>query len=157
MKILTKQVLDSWNIQIKSAQKLTDQLDDNQLELEIAPNKNTGKYLPGHLIAVSNGMLPLLGFGEKHYPELEIPFVRTPDKNGQDGPDIPTLRQNWKGINQKLSDQFMLLNTSDWLARHTTDTEGAFLKEPHRNKINVVMSRTSHLAYHPGQLAMLRK
>ncbi|MBK6626451.1 MAG: hypothetical protein IPJ87_16545 [Flavobacteriales bacterium] len=28
-------------------------------------------------------------------------------------------------------------------------------KEPHRNRLNVLMSRTNHLAYHRGQLIML--
>ena len=31
-----------------------------------------------------------------------------------------------------------------------------FIKEPHRNKLNVLLTRTTHLAYHAGQLALLK-
>jgi len=31
-----------------------------------------------------------------------------------------------------------------------------FAKEPHRNKLNIIISRTSHLQYHTGQIALLK-
>jgi len=30
-----------------------------------------------------------------------------------------------------------------------------FSKEPHRNKLNVIINRTNHMSYHLGQLILL--
>ena len=32
-----------------------------------------------------------------------------------------------------------------------------FAREPHRNKLNVLISQTNHLSYHPGQLSLPAK
>ena len=55
--------LDGWNSQIKRTNQLFDSLTDEQLANEVAPNRNTGVYLLGHLAAVHDGMLALLGLG----------------------------------------------------------------------------------------------
>ena len=34
--------------------------------------------------------------------------------------------------------------------------EEDFIKEPHRNKLNIILTRTTHLSYHTGQLALLK-
>ncbi len=32
-----------------------------------------------------------------------------------------------------------------------------FAREPHRNKLNIVLNRTGHVSYHLGQLVLLKK
>ena len=59
---------------------MLDTLSDEHLAAETAPGANRGIYLLGHLAAVSDGLLPLLGFGEKLYPQLEEVFLTNPDK-----------------------------------------------------------------------------
>jgi hypothetical protein len=49
------------------------------------------------------------------------------------------------------------LSTEDWLSRHTAVSEEDFAKEPHRNKLNILVSRTTHLAGHTGQMVYLFK
>jgi hypothetical protein len=55
-----------------------------------------------------------------------------------------------------LQEHFDTLSTEQWFQRHTAVSEVDFEKEPHRNKLNVLLSRTSHIAYHLGQLVLLK-
>ena len=68
-------VLDAWHTQIKNTNDLFDSVSDEQLMAEIAPGRNRGIYLLGHLTAVHDKMLPLLGFGDQRYPNLYKTFV----------------------------------------------------------------------------------
>jgi len=43
------------------------------------------------------------------------------------------------------------------LHKHTSVSEEDFAKEPHRNRLNVLTTRTTHLASHYGQLIFLKK
>ena len=46
------------------------------------------------------------------------------------------------------------MSESDWHSKHTAVSEEDFKKEPHRNKLNVMLSRVTHKASHLGQMAM---
>jgi hypothetical protein len=61
--------------------------------VEISPGRNSGVYLLGHLTAVSDGLLPILGFGERLYPQLENIFLKNPEKSGLEKPSIDELKQ----------------------------------------------------------------
>jgi len=151
-----KQVLDNWNLQIKSANKLFESLSDQQLSQDVSEGKNSGIYLLGHLVVVHDGMLPLMGLGENMCPELESVFLRSPDKSGLPHPDIQTLKEYWLEINEKLNKHFEQFSAETWFERHTAVTEEVFAKEPHRNKLNILLTRTVHLTYHLGQIALLK-
>ena len=154
--LLIKMNLDAWNSHNNRTQKLLDSLTDEQLSKETAPGRNTGTYLLGHLIAVHDALLPLLGLGEKRYPELEEIFIKNPDKSGIEKPAVKDLRNYWTEVNKILSNHLEKLSLEDWFKRHTSVSEEDFAKEPHRNRLNVLISRTDHLAYHLGQLAYLK-
>ena len=155
--LFIKMALDSWNDGLNKAGKLVDSLTDAELEQHVAPNRNTGKYLLGHLTAIHDALLPLLGLGDKLYPELEQPFVRNPESAQLNGPSLQQLRDYWKKVNQTLSSKFNALSAEDWFDRHHSVSPEDFKKEPHRNKLNVLLSRTNHLSYHRGQLIFLQK
>ena len=74
--LIIKMVFDRWNASIKSCDTLLNTLSDEQLQKEIAPNKNRGIYLLGHLIAVHDDMLPILNLGEKEHAGLFEIFVK---------------------------------------------------------------------------------
>ena len=155
--LIIQQLIDNWNSHVKRTDNLLITLSDEQLQNEIAPGKNRGIYLLGHLAAVHDRMIPLMGFGKQLRPEMEEFFILNPDKSKTNLPSIKELRAYWTEVNALLSSHFNAMKTDNWFERHTSVTEEDFAKEPHRNKLGIVISRTSHLAYHLGQLALLKK
>ncbi|MEO8109750.1 MAG: DinB family protein [Ginsengibacter sp.] len=153
--LITNLSLTAWNTHVSRADKLLNELSDRQLENEVSPGRNTGVYLLGHLAAVHDAMLPLLGFGEKHHPELENIFIKNPDKSGLQKPPVSDLRNYWQKVNNALNEHFNKVTPEEWLQKHTSVSEEDFEKEPHRNRLNVLISRTNHLASHLGQLLFL--
>src|SRR3954464_250761 len=154
--LLIKSVLDSWKAKIKEASTLIDSLTDEQLQKEIAPNKNRGTYLLGHLAAVHDQMLPILNFGKQQYESLNEPFLDKPDKAVSDFPKTSELRTYWKNANAKLDAHLSKLTPDEWFEKHASISAEDFAKEPHRNRLNVLLNRTTHLTYHVGQLALLK-
>lgn len=155
--LLVKMVLDNWYSTIARTDKLLAELSDEQIEGDAAPGRNSGKYLLGHLTAVHDRMIPLLGFGEQVYPHFNEPFLTSPDKSGKEMPSIAHLRTCWTETNNRLDGHFKALEASGWFDRHTSVSAEDFAKEPHRNRLNVLISRTNHLAGHLGQMLYLKK
>ena len=154
--VMVKMSLAGWNGYLNQTSKLFEEFSDEQLQNEVSPGRNTGVYLLGHLIAVHDTMIALLGLGEKKYPQLEMPFIKSPDKSGLVFPPISELKSYWNDTNQRLAAYFTALTADDWFMKHTAISEEDFVKEPHRNRLNVLLSRTSHLASHYGQLLFLK-
>jgi DinB superfamily len=155
--LFVKMSLQSWETTNKRVTGLLDQLTDDQLLAEIAPGRNRGIYLLGHLIAVHDMMQPLLGTGERIYPHLEDIFISQPDRAVEELSAVKTLREQWNHISALLTEQFNKMSAADWFQKHTAVSEADFAKEPQRNKLNVLLSRTGHLSYHFGQLILLKK
>src|SRR5689334_25034724 len=112
--LFIKMTVDAWNTHVTRLTKLFDALSDEQLATQTAPDRNTGIYLLGHLVAVTDGMLPVLGFGEKLYPQLEKPFITNPDRSGLETPTVAELRKYWTAINAKLSEHIAATATDEW-------------------------------------------
>src|SRR5258706_3582428 len=154
--LFIKMVIDEWDRQNNSFNKLLSSLTDEQLSKEIAPGRNTGIYVAGHLIAVSDGMLPLLGFGERLFPQLENIFIKSRDKSGLGKPPVTELKDHLKAINTKFAEHIQSMAPAEWFKRHMAVSEEDFAKEPHRNKLNIIINRAGHMNYHLGQLIFLQ-
>ena len=155
--LFIKMVLDAWYIHLKRTDDLFDSFSDEQLMSEIAPGKNRGIYLLGHLTAVHDKMLPVLGMGKQLHPELYHIFVENSDKTVASIPATADLRHSWKMVNNSLSQYFNKLTPAEWFQKHNSVSEEDFVKEPHRNKLNLIINRTNHLASHLGQLIYLKE
>ena len=155
--LIVKMVVSAWESQLSRLSKLIGSLSDEQLLSETAPGRNRGSYLLGHLVAVSDGMRPLLELGPKKYPELEDVYLKNPDKSGLPTPSMGELRSYWDEVHGALTKHFNQMQPEAWFARHTAVSEADFAKEPHRNKLNLLINRTTHMGYHFGQLAYLNK
>ena len=153
--VFVKMALDAWRGQANATNSLFNKLSDEQLMQEVSPGRNRGIYLLGHLTAVHDMMFPVLRFGESVYPELHQIFVHSPDRAVTDLPPIEELRAKWAAVNEKLTWHFESLPTDEWFTRHASISPEDFAKEPHRNRLNVVLVRTLHLSNHRGQLALL--
>lgn len=154
--LILKMVFDRWNASIKNWNALLNSFSDEQLQKEIAPNKNRGIYLLGHLVAVHDEMLPLLDMGKKLYPELHKTFIDSPDKSVAEIPSAKELRESWSKVCEALNQNFERLQPEEWFEKHTAVSADDFAKEPHRNKLNIIISRTTHLTYHTGQFVLLK-
>jgi hypothetical protein len=155
--LFVKMAIDSWQLQLNAFNGLLDKLSDDQLMEEVAPGRNRGIYLLGHLTAVHDLIFPLLRFGDSLYPELKPVFIDAPDKKTGDLPPTKQLRTQWRTVNEKLMDHFYALPEDEWFTRHASISEEDFKKEPHRNRLNVLLSRTNHLSNHRGQFTFLIK
>jgi hypothetical protein len=154
--IAIKMVLDRWYASIKNCNALFEAMTDEQLQKEIAPGKNRGIYLLGHLVAVHDDMIRLLDLGDKLYPELYEPFLKSPDKAIAEIPSATELRQYWNKQNEVLTQKINSLQPAEWFEKHTAVSAEDFVNEPHRNKLNIMITRTSHLNYHTGQLVLIK-
>lgn len=153
--LFIKMVIAEWDKQNNNFTKFLSSATDDQLGREVSPGKNTGIYLVGHLIAISDAVLPLLAFGEKLFPHLEKIFITTPDKSGLNMPSVTELKDQLQAVNAELCKHIRVTSPEGWFTRHMAVSEEDFLKEPHRNKLNVIINRTNHMSYHLGQLILL--
>ena len=153
--LMIKILLTAWEGNIKKATGLFNALSEEEMYQEIAPGKNRVIYLLGHLAAVHDDMLPLLGLGEKKYEHWRELFISKPDKAVDSLPSVAELKKAWEDINHILSEKLKALTPGEWLQKHTRISEEDFQKEPQRNRLNVLVSRTNHLSYHLGQLVLV--
>ncbi len=80
-KSLIDSAIRGWKSNVERADKLFGGLSSEQLEQEVAPGRNRLIYLWGHLAAANDGLLPLLGVGERLHPEFDAMFTSNPDKS----------------------------------------------------------------------------
>src|SRR6266404_1757114 len=149
--------LKVWKAQLERADKLFGSLSSDDVLVEIAPGKNRLLYLWGHLTAIHDAMLPLLGIGQRRHPEFDVAFISNPDKTHAGIPSVELVRKAWGEVNGKLFEGFAKLSAADWLKKHGAVSEEDFVKEPLRNRLAILLSRTNHLAYHLGQTALRPK
>ena len=154
--ILSMTVLNSWKLLIGRFDKTLEQLTDQQLQRQVAPGKNRLFYLLGHLTAMHDRMFPLLGLGERLHPELDQTYIANPDGVLADPLSATELRRAWAEINNVLTAAFEGFNLQDWLQKHAAVSDEDFAKDPSRNRLAVVMSRTNHASYHSGQAALAK-
>lgn len=154
--LIIKPVLDAWFARIEAANKKFNSLTDEDLQKEISPGRNRAIYLLGHLAIVHDKMLPLLNFEPQQYAHLEEAFLTKTDRAVSDIPSAKELRAIWDNTNSKLAKHFNNLSVEEWFQKHTSVSEEDFVKEPHRNKLNVLIGRTNHLQYHMGQVALIK-
>ena len=149
-------VLNSWNLVINRLDKNLSELSDEELQQQVAPGKNRVFYLIGHLTAMHDRKFPLLDIGERLHPELDDAYIANADRVLADPLSATELRKAWATINSGLTAAFERFTLEDWLQKHTAVFDEDFLKDPTRNRLAVMMNRTSHASYHTGQAALAK-
>lgn len=155
--LFIKMVISYWQVVNNRVSDLFNKLSDEELSVETAPGRNTGVYLLGHLAAVHDAMFPILGFGEQQHADLYEVFVKNPDKSGLEKPPIAELRECWNKVTAELQQHIDATKPDEWFKRHNSVSEEDFAKEPHRNKLSIIINRTNHLSTHLGQLIYLAR
>lgn len=144
--------VNSWKQTLDRLDKGFATLSDDDLQREVAPGKNRIYYLLGHLTAVHDRLLPMLFLGERLHPELDEDFLSHPDRSRPDRVSAADLRRAWSEVNARLTAAFEATAPADWLLRHASVSAEDFAREPHRNRLAVLLSRTTHAGFHAGQL-----
>ena len=66
-------------------------------------------------------------------------------------------RKYWDEVNGKLLSQFATLSENEWLQRHRSMSDEDYAKDPTRNRLAILLSRTNHMSYHLGQMTLAVK
>ncbi|HEY0769762.1 MAG TPA: DinB family protein, partial [Sphingobacteriaceae bacterium] len=109
-----------------------------------------------HLITVNEGMISLFSLGQRTYAHWDEAFIKNPDRKIENVASAGELRAAWKESNERLNALFSGMTAENWFGRHTSMTDEDLVKEPSRNKLSVLLNRTSHVAYHLGQLVLAK-
>lgn len=154
--LLVNTAIAHWKLVLGRFESSIAKLTDDQLQQQIAPGKNRLVYLVGHLAAVHDRMFALLGIGERLHPELDAPYLTNPDRTLPDPVSPSEVRTLMNEINAALTAAFEKLTPEEWLRPHTAVSVDDFSKEPLRNRLAVLLSRTSHAAFHTGQAILIK-
>lgn len=145
----------AWDARLAQVGQQFEKLGPASAAREITPGGNTVLYILGHLVAVHDRMIEGMNLGERLYPELDGHFLK-PYQPDAAYATFTELMEKWGVVNARLKEGMNRLTVNDWLARHHYVSESDFAKEPHRNVLNLLISRAMHLAYHSGQLALVK-
>jgi DinB superfamily len=154
--LLVATAVGSWKQIIGRADSVISKYTDEQLDRHVAPGRNRVRYLIGHLVAIDDRLFTGLGIGERLHPELDAAYVTNPDGTLPDPVSTEELKKAWFEVHSKLTAAFEQMTAAQWLERHTAVSEEDFAKEPLRNRLAMVLSRTNHVSMHVGQ-ALLAK
>ena len=146
--------LKVWKAQIERTDKLFGSFSSEDVLREIAPGRNRLLYLWGHLTAIHDAMLPLLGLGERLHPELMAPSSRIQTSRGPTFLRTNSFAERGKSSNAELWKGFEKMSWSDWLQRHTAVSEEDFAKDISPIVFAILLSRTNHLSFHLGQAVL---
>ena len=154
--LMSTTAVNTWKLVIGRFDKGIAPLTDEQLQQQVAPGRNRLLYLVGHLTAVHDRMFSLLDIGERLHPELDDIYITNPDKTHPDPLSATDLKQAWTDVNAKLTAAFEKLTPEEWLQKHTAVSDEDFTKDPTRNRLAILLSRTSHAAFHSGQAVLVK-
>jgi hypothetical protein len=156
--VMVKNAVGSWKQWVAQIDKTIGAFGDEELQREVAPGRNRLYYLLGHLTAVHDRLFSTLRLGQRLHPELDEEFIVKADKTVLDQ-RVTTreLRSLWSEVNEKLTAAMEKLSPEEWLERHDSVSPEDFAKEPQRNRLAVLLSRTTHAAMHEGQMRLAPK
>jgi hypothetical protein len=153
---MIQSAVGSWKTTIGRLNTLFDRLSEADFHQQIAPDRNRVIYLLGHLTAVHDLTLEVLGFGKRDHAELDDRFIKHPDRSLELNNSVSDLMSFWQTVNLRLDDGMQSLSPEQWVGRHQSVSEDDFAKDPTRNRLSVVLNRTGHANYHLGQLMLWR-
>ena len=146
----------SWKLVVGRLDKRFAPLDNEQLQKQVAPDRNRLFYLLGHLTAVHDRMLPLLGISERLHPELDEIYITNPDRTLADPLSAADLKKTWNEVNMALISGVEKFSSDDWLKKHAAVSDEDFAKDPTRNRLALFLNRTNHASFHAGQAVLAK-
>ena len=152
--LYTHTALRAWKLIIAQLDKMFSSMNDEELRREVAPGRNRVFYLMGHLTAVHDRLLPMLSLGERLHPELDDDFLTNADRVTADHVAPEVVRLAWSEVNTRLTAAMAALPPEEWLKKHGAVSDEDFAKDPLRNRLAVLQTRTTHAGFHAGQIRL---
>lgn len=146
-----------WNTYNTRMQKAFDELDGTEFQVPVAEGFNSPSWILGHLVDTDDMLLEVLGIRARIYPDLSRIYHHERGSNQTGHLAKSELMSRWKVILAELERSFKSWTESEWLSKHAVVSEQDFQREPHRNRLNVMLTRVAHKASHLGQIAMMKK
>jgi len=146
-----------WDTYNRRIQMVLDTIGEEDFHTPILARGNSPSWLLGHLADTDDVLLELFGIRTRMFPELAKIYHHDRGSNQSGHLSKEELSEKWNAIVSELDRTFKSMSEADWHARHMAVSEEDFKKEPHRNKLNVMLSRVTHKASHLGQIAMQAK
>lgn len=153
---VVEQVLNFWFTEVRDISQFFEHQEEPFFTRPVAPGRNSGMHLFAHLVATHDSLFPMLGIGERIYPEL-APFLHEAESAIAVQVTLADLHNKWNVVNTALERSFRAIPAEGWLDRHMNVSPEDFVKAPMRNKLNVLISRAAHQRYHKGQLVFLNE
>lgn len=150
MEITVKMILSQWQLATQRLSATIEELTNQQLETQVAKDRNTGVWIITHLIIVNENILKVTGFGETKQETLVEQLANGIVLNASE------LRAVWKETTERISTIIANVPAERWLQKHTSVSEEDFAKDTTRNNLMIVLSRLMHMMYHAGQLGLLK-
>ena len=152
--LYTNTALRAWKLIVAQLDEMFSSMSDDELQREVAPGRNRVFYLMGHLTAAHDRLLPMLGLGERLHPELDDDFVTNADRVTADRVAPEAVRLAWSEVNARLTAAMAALPPEEWLKKHNAVSDEDFAKDPLRNRLSVLQTRTTHAGFHAGQIRL---
>jgi len=150
---------DQWKILNSWLSNTINKLTDEELCSTIAPNRNHGVWILGHLIESEDELAVYLGLDNWLFPEYEAMF-------GQGSPLLPVaqyphvsfLRQQWQQVSARNNQLLSTFTDAQWHQPHTRIDSGNPLDEDFfKTKGRCIAIWNIHQTLHLGQLGVLRQ
>ena len=154
---IISQLLGQWQDTYTRLTQLFESLSSWAWDKEIALGRNKPKYLMGHFTAVHDRIIDAMELGERFYPQLDELYINQPQNDTAPYEDYASIKQKWIKVNEYLLQRFKTMSMDDWFRKHHYVSEADFAKEPHRNKLAILISRFTHMYLHLGQLRLLKQ
>jgi hypothetical protein len=90
------------------------------------------------------------------HPELDNGFFDNPDRAKPQNISPADLKPALSEVNAMLTTAFENLSPEEWLQKHESVSLNDFAKEPLRNRLAVLLSRTNHVSFHLGQVRLTK-
>lgn len=155
--ITVKALHEQWKIMAGWISGNLKSLTDDEIKVSLAPGKNHGVWILGHLIQSEDELSIFLGRGPYLYPENEQLFSQGSKLQDVGSyPPVEILRKQWENVKSKNDSLLSGIRDEELNEPHCGSLPDSFEGEDFfRTKGRCIMIWNLHQMYHNGQLAVL--
>lgn len=147
-RLFTRIALNTWKATVGRFDDIVAASSDEELEREVTPGKSRLFYLIGHLTALHDRLLPVLGLGDRRHAELDEEFGEERDAHRATALSPRRVRQLWNEVNASLLASMERLTPEEWLEKPAVAVES--------NRLSVLLDWTDHVSLHSTQIDVTR-